>query len=198
MIRGRGHDAKHIPGFTLGNGFIASALKGTGIPQRHVARFPATLSGRVRIGAPHTCTNHTVPYGTSLWGGVAPGTSCQATIRLSLRDKSHPPIEDSHEVSVYASSPRGLAASRWAPRTEEQHTGETPTTIASAPCLPKVVGHRGVLPSRSVQAPGPEGPRKFPERVGPKMDAKHIPRVSLKALSELPKIGNKLLKLLSP
>ena len=28
-----------------------------------------------RIGA-HTCTNHTVPYGTALWGGVVPGTSC--------------------------------------------------------------------------------------------------------------------------
>jgi hypothetical protein len=74
----------------------------------------------------HTCTDHTVPYGTALWGGVIPGTSCQATISLSLRDKRHSPIEDSHEVSVYASSPRGLAASQWAPRTEEQNTGETP------------------------------------------------------------------------
>ena len=47
-----------------------------------------------RIGA-HTCTNHTVPYGTALCGGVVPGTSCQATISLSLRDKSHSPFEDS-------------------------------------------------------------------------------------------------------
>ena len=38
-----------------------------------------------RIGA-HTCTNHTVPYGTALLGGVFPGTSCQATIAPSLRD----------------------------------------------------------------------------------------------------------------
>jgi hypothetical protein len=67
--------------------------------------------------------------GTALWGGVVTGTSCQATISLSLRDKSHWPIEDSHKVSVYASSPRGLAASRWAPRKEEQNTGETPTTL---------------------------------------------------------------------
>jgi hypothetical protein len=33
-----------------------------------------------------TCTNHTVPYGTALWGGAVPGTSCQATIMLSLRE----------------------------------------------------------------------------------------------------------------
>ena len=45
-----------------------------------------------RIGA-HACRNHTVPYGTALiWGGV-PGTSCQATIAPSLRDKSHSPSE---------------------------------------------------------------------------------------------------------
>src|SRR5271166_1324002 len=41
------------------------------------------------IGA-HTCTNHTVPYGTALWGGAVPGTSCQATIAPSLRDISQP------------------------------------------------------------------------------------------------------------
>jgi hypothetical protein len=39
------------------------------------------------IGA-HTDTDHTVPYGTALWGGAVPGTSCQATIVLSLRDIS--------------------------------------------------------------------------------------------------------------
>jgi hypothetical protein len=31
-------------------------------------------------------TNHTVPYGTALWGGAVPGTSCLATIAPSLRD----------------------------------------------------------------------------------------------------------------
>jgi len=36
----------------------------------------------------HTCTNHTVPYGTALLGGAFPGTSCQATIAPSLRDTS--------------------------------------------------------------------------------------------------------------
>jgi hypothetical protein len=40
-----------------------------------------------RVGA-HTDTDHTVPYGTALWGGAAPATSCQATIVLSLRDIS--------------------------------------------------------------------------------------------------------------
>jgi hypothetical protein len=40
-----------------------------------------------RIGA-HTCTNHPVPYGTALWVGAVPGTSCLATIMLSLWDKT--------------------------------------------------------------------------------------------------------------
>ena len=40
----------------------------------------------------HTCTNHTVPYGTALWGGAVPGTSCQATIASSLRDISQQPL----------------------------------------------------------------------------------------------------------
>ena len=42
---------------------------------------------KLRIGA-HTCTNHTVPYGTVFWGGAFPGTSCLATISLSLWDKN--------------------------------------------------------------------------------------------------------------
>src|ERR1700685_4436724 len=41
------------------------------------------------IGA-HTCTNHTVPYGTALLGGAVPGTSCQATIAPSLQDAFSP------------------------------------------------------------------------------------------------------------
>ncbi len=32
----------------------------------------------------HTGKNQTVPYGTVPWGGAVPGTSCQATIALSL------------------------------------------------------------------------------------------------------------------
>jgi len=42
----------------------------------------------LRIGA-HICTNHTVPYGTALLGCTVPGTSCLATIMLSLRDDIH-------------------------------------------------------------------------------------------------------------
>ena len=38
-----------------------------------------------RVGA-HTDTDHTVPYGTGFRGGAFPGTSCQATIGVSLRD----------------------------------------------------------------------------------------------------------------
>jgi hypothetical protein len=40
-----------------------------------------------RIGA-QTCRNHTVPYGTALWVGAVPGTSCLATIMLSRWDKT--------------------------------------------------------------------------------------------------------------
>ncbi|MEA3205924.1 MAG: hypothetical protein QOG92_1607 [Verrucomicrobiota bacterium] len=43
-------------------------------------KFPPS---NLRIGG-RTCTNHTVPYGPGLWGGAVPGTSCQATIILSL------------------------------------------------------------------------------------------------------------------
>jgi hypothetical protein len=44
-----------------------------------------------RIGA-HACANQTVPYGTALLGGADPGTSCQATIGLSLRDWGQIPL----------------------------------------------------------------------------------------------------------
>jgi hypothetical protein len=37
--------------------------------------------------------DHTVPYGTVLQVNAFPGTSCQATIAPSLRDKSRSPIE---------------------------------------------------------------------------------------------------------
>jgi hypothetical protein len=37
--------------------------------------------------------DHTVPYGTVLSMDAFPGTSCLATIRMSLRDKGHSPIE---------------------------------------------------------------------------------------------------------
>ena len=45
------------------------------------SKFPPLQS---RIGA-HPCANHTVPYGTVLPCDAFPGTSCQATIALSLR-----------------------------------------------------------------------------------------------------------------
>ncbi len=35
-----------------------------------------------------TYKNQAVPYGTTPWGGDVPGTSCQATIALSLRGLS--------------------------------------------------------------------------------------------------------------
>ena len=51
--------------------------------------------GMIRSRA-HACRNQTVPYGTALLGGAVPGTSCQATIAPSLRDKSHRPAKGSH------------------------------------------------------------------------------------------------------
>jgi hypothetical protein len=49
----------------------------------NLKRFTIARSNRIDA---HTDTDHTVPYGTTFWGGAAPGTSCQATIVLSLRD----------------------------------------------------------------------------------------------------------------
>jgi hypothetical protein len=43
----------------------------------------------------YTCKNQTVPYGTAPLRRRFPGTSCQATIALSLRDKSHSLMEAS-------------------------------------------------------------------------------------------------------
>jgi hypothetical protein len=40
----------------------------------------------------HTCKNQTVPYRTALLGGATQALPCQATIALSLRDKSHLPM----------------------------------------------------------------------------------------------------------
>jgi hypothetical protein len=49
-----------------------------------------TFRGETRLGL--AAPDHTVPYGTVLSRDAFPGTSCQATINLSLRDKSHSPI----------------------------------------------------------------------------------------------------------
>jgi hypothetical protein len=43
----------------------------------------------IPVGSP--APDHTVPYGTVLSRDAFPGTSCLATISLSLRDKSHSP-----------------------------------------------------------------------------------------------------------
>ena len=48
-------------------------------------RRPKTWTLSVGLAAP----DHTVPYGTVLWRDAFPGTSCLATIMLSLRDKGH-------------------------------------------------------------------------------------------------------------
>ena len=57
--------------------------------------------------------NHTVPYGTALWGGAVPGTSCQATIAPSLRDISQQtlanPIFEDWSVPAGSHSALGLS-----------------------------------------------------------------------------------------
>jgi hypothetical protein len=50
-------------------------------------------------------TNHTVPYGTALWVGAVPGTSCLATIMPSLWDKIHSARQGFDQVSAYAGEP---------------------------------------------------------------------------------------------
>jgi hydroxyacylglutathione hydrolase len=52
----------------------------------------AHLRREIPLGCLGYCADHTVPYGTVLSGDAFPGTSCLATIMLSLRDKNHPPI----------------------------------------------------------------------------------------------------------
>jgi hypothetical protein len=62
-----------------------------------------------RIGA-HTCTNHPVPYGTALWGGAVPGTSCQATIAPSLRDISQQALVRLSEARHWGTIPKRCSA----------------------------------------------------------------------------------------
>ena len=85
--------------------------------ERFVSVYSKFRHSNHRIGA-HTCTNHTVPYGTALWGGAVPGTSCQATIAPSLRDISQQALARCCcEMSVSASrrdnTDRSLARSAW-------------------------------------------------------------------------------------
>jgi hypothetical protein len=88
-------------------------------------------------------------YGTALWGGLILGTSCQATIRLSLRDKSHSPIVRPGDGSVAVGAED---------RKTEHRRDANYHCCALASGLPKVVGRRGVLPSRNVQTSGSFGP----------------------------------------
>jgi hypothetical protein len=52
----------------------------------HIRKFVTPIIESV----PTPCTNQTVPYGTALLGGAVPGTSCLATMVLSLRDAFSP------------------------------------------------------------------------------------------------------------
>ena len=69
----------------VGYGVIRAAVRADsmiGVTKFQIRRLkPFTLS--VRVAGP----DQTVPYGTALWRDAFPGTSCLATIRLSLRDK---------------------------------------------------------------------------------------------------------------
>ena len=68
----------------IGAGVRADSMIGVGVTKFQIRRLKIlTLS--VGLAAP----DHTVPYGTALWRDAFPGTSCLATIMLSLRDKGH-------------------------------------------------------------------------------------------------------------
>jgi len=60
----------------------------------------------LRVAAPA----HTVPYGTVLSRDAFPGTSCLATIVLSLRDKNHSPSRKSWQPP-YSTTPELLSPS---------------------------------------------------------------------------------------
>src|ERR1700735_2166188 len=66
----------------IGHGMIGRATP----PEGFSSKF---YYSNHRIWA-HTCSDHTVPYGTILSWADFPGTSCQATIVRSLRDKQLP------------------------------------------------------------------------------------------------------------
>ena len=78
-----------------------------GLPYNSFHGNLASLAGRrtfrreipLGLAAP----DHTVPYGTALWGGSVPGTSCQATIAVSLRDISQQALA---RLSLQRRSPR--------------------------------------------------------------------------------------------
>jgi len=71
----------------VGYGVIRAAVRADsmiGVTKFQIRRLK-TLMLSVGLAAP----DQTVPYGTVLWRDAFPGTSCLATIMLSLRDKGH-------------------------------------------------------------------------------------------------------------
>ncbi len=73
---------------------VRAALRCAGPFPKHLDFFCSDLRNLVTpiLQSPnrsaHPGKNQTVPYGTAPWGGDVPGTSCQATIALSLRGLS--------------------------------------------------------------------------------------------------------------
>jgi hypothetical protein len=61
------------------------------------------------------CAHHTVPYGTVHSRDTFPGTSCLATIVLSLRDADLPELLALSNVQTQAQALRAWLRSVWSP-----------------------------------------------------------------------------------
>src|SRR5271165_2630190 len=87
---------------------------------RRLRPCPSPCNPAYEIGHCEGAPNHTVPYGTVLSKDAFPGTSCQATIAVSLRDAraaiSQQPLTIAPVMSAEgARRLRGWAEVRWPP-----------------------------------------------------------------------------------
>jgi hypothetical protein len=62
--------------------------------------FPGSLYIAKELSVGLAAPDQTLPYGTAIWRDAFPGTSCLATIILSLRDKRHSTAQAAARVSV--------------------------------------------------------------------------------------------------
>jgi hypothetical protein len=75
----------------LGYGVIPAGVRTDSMIGVTKTETRRTFRREIPLGS--AAPDHTVPYGTVLSRDAFPGTSCLATISLSLRDKSHSLIE---------------------------------------------------------------------------------------------------------
>ena len=73
----------------VGYGVIRAGVRAGADSKIGVTKFPIRRPKTLTLSVGLATPNHTIPYGTVLWRDAFPGTSCLATIMLSLRDKGH-------------------------------------------------------------------------------------------------------------